>query len=72
MMLGELRLAVSMASCASVNWLFALSAVRGASASKKFREAYAHTPLSTAEEIPWKCRRLVIGKWGPRQSAGHG
>ena len=29
--------------------------------SKKFREAYAHTPLSTAEEIPWKCRRLVIG-----------
>jgi hypothetical protein len=29
--------------------------------SKKFRDAYAHTPLSTAEEIPWKCRRLVIG-----------
>ena len=29
--------------------------------SKKFREASAHTPLSTAEEIPWKCRRLVIG-----------
>jgi hypothetical protein len=29
--------------------------------SKKFREAYAHTPLSMAEEIPWKCRRLVIG-----------
>jgi hypothetical protein len=29
--------------------------------SKRFRDAYAHTPLSTAEEIPWKCRRLVIG-----------
>jgi hypothetical protein len=29
--------------------------------SKKFRDAYAHTPLSMAEEIPWKCRRLVIG-----------
>jgi len=29
--------------------------------SKKFRDAYAHTPLSVAEAIPWKCRRLVIG-----------
>ena len=29
--------------------------------SKQFREAYGHTPLSTEEEIPWKCRRLVIG-----------
>ena len=29
--------------------------------SKKFRDAYAHTPLSAAEEIPWNCRRLVIG-----------
>ena len=29
--------------------------------SKKFRDAYGHTPLSMAEEIPWKCRRLVIG-----------
>lgn len=29
--------------------------------SKKFRDAYGHTPLSVAEEIPWKCRRLVIG-----------
>jgi len=28
--------------------------------SKKFREA-GHTPLSVEEEIPWKCRRLVIG-----------
>jgi hypothetical protein len=30
--------------------------------SKKFRDAYAHTPLSAAEEIPWNCRRLVISK----------
>ena len=29
--------------------------------SKAFRDAYGHTPLSVAEEIPWKCRRLVIG-----------
>ncbi len=30
-------------------------------ASKKFRDAYGHTPLSVAEKIPWECRRLVIG-----------
>jgi hypothetical protein len=29
--------------------------------SKKFRDDYAHTPLSMNEEIPWTCRRLVIG-----------
>jgi hypothetical protein len=29
--------------------------------SKKFRETFGHTPLSTEEEIPWKCKRLVIG-----------
>ena len=29
--------------------------------SKKFREAFGHTPLSLEEEIPWKCRRLMIG-----------
>jgi hypothetical protein len=29
--------------------------------SKKLRDAYGHTPLSLEEEIPWKCRRLVIG-----------
>jgi hypothetical protein len=29
--------------------------------SKKFRHAYGHTPLSIAEDIPWQCRRLVIG-----------
>ena len=29
--------------------------------SKKFREEFGHTPLSLEEEIPWKCRRLMIG-----------
>ena len=29
--------------------------------SKKFRDEFGHTPLSVEEEIPWKCRRLVIG-----------
>src|SRR5215467_5785173 len=29
--------------------------------SKKFREEFGHTPLSMEEEIPWSCRRLVIG-----------
>jgi hypothetical protein len=29
--------------------------------SKPFRARFGHTPLSTAEDIPWGCRRLVIG-----------
>lgn len=29
--------------------------------SKQFRDAFGHTPLSMAEELPWQCRRLVIG-----------
>ena len=29
--------------------------------SKKFRDAFGHTPVSIEEVIPWKCRRLVIG-----------
>ena len=33
-------------------------------ASKKFRDLFGHTPLSVEEEIPWKCRRLVIGTGG--------
>ena len=32
--------------------------------SKKFREKFGHTPLSIEEDIPWKCRRLVIGTGG--------
>jgi hypothetical protein len=34
---------------------------RKKSPSKPFREAFGHTPLSMEEEIPWKCRCLVIG-----------
>jgi hypothetical protein len=34
---------------------------RKKAASKKFRDAYGHTPLSVAEDIPWGCKRLVIG-----------
>ena len=30
-------------------------------ASKKFRDAFGHTPLSLEEKIPWKCHRLVVG-----------
>lgn len=30
-------------------------------ASKKFRDAFGHTPLSLKENIPWRCSRLVIG-----------
>ena len=29
--------------------------------SKQFRDDFGHTPLSAKEDIPWKCRRLVIG-----------
>src|SRR5215510_16413870 len=29
--------------------------------SKKFREAFGHTPLSVEEKIPWNCEQLVIG-----------
>jgi hypothetical protein len=29
--------------------------------SRQFRDAFGHTPLSIEEEIPWNCRRLVIG-----------
>jgi hypothetical protein len=34
---------------------------RKKAASKRFRAGYGHTPLSVAEDIPWRCRRLVIG-----------
>lgn len=29
--------------------------------SKKYREAFGHTPLSIDEEIPWRCARLIVG-----------
>ena len=34
---------------------------RKKAASRKVRGANGHTPLSAAEDIPWRCRRLVIG-----------
>ena len=34
---------------------------RKKAASRKFRGMYGHTPLSVAEDIPWRCRRLIIG-----------
>ena len=29
--------------------------------SKKFRNQFGHTPLSTIENIPWDCKKLIIG-----------
>lgn len=29
--------------------------------SKPFRGPYGHTPLTAAEDIPWKCHKLVVG-----------
>ena len=29
--------------------------------SKKFREEFGHTPLSVAEDIPWKCSQFLVG-----------
>lgn len=29
--------------------------------SKQFREQFGHTPVSVDEDIPWKCKQLVIG-----------
>jgi hypothetical protein len=29
--------------------------------SRQFREQFRHTPLSLQEDIPWECKRLVIG-----------
>ena len=26
-----------------------------------YRDTFGHTPLSIEEDIPWNCRRLVIG-----------
>lgn len=30
-------------------------------ASKQFRDAFGHTPLSVEENIPWRCTSLVVG-----------
>jgi hypothetical protein len=29
--------------------------------SKPLRDTYGHTPLTAAEDVPWDCRRLVVG-----------
>ena len=29
--------------------------------SRKYREAFGHTPISVDERIPWRCKRLIIG-----------
>lgn len=29
--------------------------------SKKYRDEFGHTPVSLDEDIPWRCKRLVIG-----------
>ena len=29
--------------------------------SKEFRGSFGHTPLSVEEDIPWRCRQLIIG-----------
>jgi hypothetical protein len=29
--------------------------------SRQFRDEFGHIPLSIEEDIPWKCRRLVVG-----------
>lgn len=30
-------------------------------ASKPQRDRYGHTPLTTAEPLPWHCRQLIVG-----------
>jgi len=30
-------------------------------ASKRYRDAYGHTPVSIEEDIPWRCSQLVVG-----------
>jgi hypothetical protein len=29
--------------------------------SKKYRDAFGHTPVSVDEQVPWRCKQLVIG-----------
>ncbi len=29
--------------------------------SKRYRDTFGHTPISVEEDIPWNCRRLVVG-----------
>jgi hypothetical protein len=34
---------------------------RAKKASKAYREAYGHTPLSLGENLPWDGRQLIVG-----------
>ncbi len=34
---------------------------RQKASSRALKSRYSHTPLTTAENIPWNCRTLVIG-----------
>jgi hypothetical protein len=34
----------------------------------QFGKQFGHTPLSIEEDIPWKCRQLVIGTGAYRKS----
>jgi hypothetical protein len=34
---------------------------RSKSESKKYTYRFGHTPLSTDENIPWNCSRLIVG-----------
>ncbi len=34
---------------------------RKKSGSKKYRDRFGHTPLSPDENIPWKCKNLIVG-----------
>ena len=34
---------------------------RNKKVSKQYRDEYGHTPLTAREDIPWRCRRLVVG-----------
>jgi len=38
--------------------------------SKQFRNEFGNTPLSIEEDIPWNCRRLVVGTGAAWQAAG--
>ena len=34
---------------------------RKKSGSKKYKDIFGHTPLSPEENIPWDCKRLIVG-----------
>jgi len=38
--------------------------------SKELRAAYGHTPLSSMEDIPWNCRKLIIRHGDVRRPTG--